>query len=212
VASDLDPFGVVLERGRIAVKYVALALLLTVGYLSANPPAAQPVAPPPAANSVQIAVPANPAIDMDGYLKIAAEAAKHRATHRVTEDDFIKMSQEQGTIVLDARSKEMYDLKHVKGAINLSFPNIAIESLKKTLPDKEARILIYCNNNFTDPTKPAGKGIDARAFASKAPTASLNISTFIALYNYGYKNVYELAPLVDPAKSKLAFVTRSDAK
>jgi phage shock protein E len=199
------------------MKYVALTLLLTVGlltigYLSANPPATQPVAPPTPLAIAQAAAPANPAIDMDGYLKIAAEAARHRQSHRVTEDNFIKMSQEKGTIVLDARSKEMYDLMHVKGAINLSFPNIDIESLKKTLPDKDARILIYCNNNFTDPTKPAGKGIAAAAFRSKSPTASLNISTFIALYNYGYKNVYELAPLVDPAKSKLTFVVKADAK
>ena len=197
------------------MKYVAIALLLTVGYLSAHPPAAQQPAVPP--STVQAAAPVNvpppnPAIDMNGYLKIAAEAAKHRQSHRVSEDDFIKMSQEHGTIVLDARSKEMYDLMHVKGAINLSFPNIDIESLKKTLPDKEARILIYCNNNFTDPTKPAGKGIAAAAFRSKAPTASLNISTFIALYNYGYKNVYELAPLVDPAKSKLTFVVKNGAR
>jgi hypothetical protein len=197
------------------VKYVAIALLLTVGYLSANPPASQQAVPPP--SSVRYGPPINvpppnPAIDMNGYLKIAAEAAKHRQSHRVSEDDFIKMSQEKGTIVLDARSKEMYDLMHVKGAINLSFPNIDIESLKKTLPDKEARILIYCNNNFTDPTKAAGKGIPARAFAAKAPTASLNISTYIALYNYGYKNVYELAPLVDPAKSKLTFVVKEGAR
>ena len=38
------------------------------------------------------------------------------------------------------------------------------------------------------------------------PRASLNISTYIALYTYGYRNVYELAPLVDPAKSKLTLV------
>jgi rhodanese-like protein len=191
------------------VKYVALALVLSVGYLYAQPPAVERATPPVGPNA---GPPANPAIDMDGYLKVAAEAAKHRATHRVSEEEFIRMSKEEGTIVLDARSKEMYDLKHVEGAINLSFPNIDIESLKKTLPDRDARILIYCNNNFTDPTKPAGTGIDARAFASKLPRASLNISTYISLYSYGYKNVYELAPLIDPAKSKLTFVTAPGAK
>jgi hypothetical protein len=194
------------------VKYVVLALLLSVGYISANPPTAPRPVPPSQAVAPPNAAPHNPAIDMDGYLKVAAEASKHRSTHRITEEEFIRMSKERGTIVLDARSKEMFDLMHVEGAINLSFPNIDIESLKKTLPDKEARILIYCNNNFTDPTKPAGKGVAAEAFRSKMPTASLNISTYIALYNYEYKNVYELAPLVDPAKSKLAFVVKSDAK
>ena len=135
-----------------------------------------------------------PTIDMDGYLKVAAEAAKHRETHRLSEDDFLKMSKEPGTIVLDARSKEMYDLIHVQGAINLSFPNIDIESLKRALPDKDARILIYCNNNFRGAT---------RVFPTKAPAASLNISTYIALYSYGYNNVYELGPVVDLKDSKL---------
>ena len=91
----------------------------------------------------------NPAIDMEGYLKVAAEAAKHRQTRRLSEEDFLKMSMEPGTIVLDARSKEMFDQLHVKGAVNLSFPSIDVASLKKTLSDKEARILIYCNNNFS---------------------------------------------------------------
>jgi phage shock protein E len=136
----------------------------------------------------------NPNIDMDGYLKVAAEAAKHRQTRRLSEDDFIKMSKEPGVIVLDARSKEMFELIHVEGAINLSFPNIDIESLKKMLPDKDARILIYCNNNFS------GAKL---LFPGKGATASLNLSTYIALYNYGYHNVYELGPLVDLKDSKL---------
>jgi hypothetical protein len=183
------------------MKYLVLTFVFCAGLLAGqlfDPKAAAD--PKPGGPN---AVPANPAIDMAGYLKVADEAAKHRATHRVAEADFIKMAAEEGTIVLDARSKEMYDLLHVKGAINLSFPDIDIESLKKTLPDKNARILIYCNNNFTDPSKPAGQGIAAQAFRSKAPVASLNISTYISLYSYGYKNVYELAPLVDPKTTKL---------
>src|SRR6476469_8092350 len=74
----------------------------------------------------------NPAIDMEGYLKVAEEAAKHRESRRLTEADFIRMSREPGTIVLDARSKEKFDLLHIQGAINLSFPDIAVESLNKT--------------------------------------------------------------------------------
>ena len=54
--------------------------------------------------------------------------------------------------------------------------------------------MIYCNNNFR------GNPV---AMASKAPSASLNISTYIALYNYGYHNVYELAPYVDVHTTKL---------
>ena len=140
----------------------------------------------------------NPAIDMNGFLFVSAEAAKHRETRRLTEEEFILMSQEPDTIILDARSSEMYKLLHVKGAINLSFPDIAIESVKNTIPNKDTRILIYCNNNF--------RGAK-RAFASKAPELSLNISTYIALYSYGYRNIYELGPLIDISESKLEFET-----
>jgi hypothetical protein len=139
----------------------------------------------------------NPAIDMEGYLRVSGEAAKHRAERRLTEDDFIRMSREPGAVILDARSKQKFDQLHIKGAINLSFPDIAVESLKQTFPDKNARILIYCNNNFQGADEP---------FPSKAAIASLNLSTYIALYSYGYMNVYELGPLIDVKKSKLELV------
>jgi len=142
------------------------------------------------------AEPTNPAIDMAGFLKVSMAAAEHRETHRVSEEEFLRMSSEPGTIVLDARSAEKYRLLHVKGAINLSFPDITIESLKQAIPDKTTRVLIYCNNNFSGAEKP---------FPSKMPSASLNLSTYVALYNYGYENVYELGPLVDLKDSKLSF-------
>ena len=140
--------------------------------------------------------PVNPAIDMEGFLRVSARAAKHRESRRVSEEEFIRMSHEAGTIVLDARSRQKFEELHVKGAVNLSFPDIAVESLKKTIPDKRTRILIYCNNNFRNAEGP---------FPSKLPSASLNLSTYIALYNYGYRNIYELADTLDLSASKLGF-------
>jgi phage shock protein E len=140
----------------------------------------------------------NPAIDMDGYLLNSQRAAEHRASRLLTEDQFLKMAAELGTLVLDARSPEKYELLHVKGAINLSFPDITVESLKTVIPDKTTRVLIYCNNNFRNADAP---------FPSKLPTASLNLSTYIALYTYGYRNVYELGPLLDLNTSKLPFAS-----
>jgi phage shock protein E len=138
----------------------------------------------------------NPAIDMDGYLRVSQEAAQYRETRRLSEMEFIEMSREAGTMILDARSREKYDELHIKGAINLSFPDITVESLKRSIPDLNTRILIYCNNNFQGAELP---------FPSKLATASLNISTYIALYNYGYRNVYELGPLIDVNTSRLEF-------
>ena len=105
----------------------------------------------------------NPNIDMQAYLRVASEAAGYRESRRLTEDEFIRMSREPGTVILDARSHEKYDTLHIKGAINLSFPDITVESLDRTLPDKDTRILIYCNNNFVG---------DQKAFPTKMVTAS----------------------------------------
>lgn len=140
----------------------------------------------------------NTSIDMPGFLKVAKKAAKHREGRRLTVDEFIKMSAEPGTVVLDARSTEKYNQLHIKGAVNLSFPDITVESLDRLFPNKNARILIYCNNNFEN--EPA-------AFPTKIAVASLNISTYISLYSYGYRNVYELGPFVDAKTTKLELVS-----
>jgi phage shock protein E len=150
------------------------------------------------AYSQQTSVISNPAIDMDGYLEVVQEAAQHRESHRLTEAEFIAMSREPNTIILDARSAEKYAELHINNAVNLSFPDITVDSLDELFPDKNIRILIYCNNNFANAPK---------AFPTKRADASLNISTYISLYSYGYKNVYELGPLVEIEKSKFKFVS-----
>ena len=146
--------------------------------------------------------PANPAIDADGYLRTAVEAARHRATRRLTEDAFIALSREPGTVILDARSREKYDELHVRGAVHLAFPDITAENLARVLPDRGARILIYCNNNFANAPGP---------FPTKLPSAALNLSTYVALYTYGYRNVWELGPLVDARATRIEFASAGAA-
>lgn len=170
----------------IAIRFVALTIVL----------AAVPAFAQTNQQQQMQQAPVNPAIDMAGFLRVSQRAALHRESRRVSQEEFARMSREPDTLVLDARSKEKYDELHIKNAVNLSFPDIAIESLKKAFPDKKARILIYCNNNFRNAEGP---------FPSKLPSASLNISTYIALYNYGYRNVYELRDTLELSDSKLEF-------
>lgn len=148
-------------------------------------------------------VPLNPAIDMPGYLRVAGDAARWRESHRVSEAEFVRMSREPGTVVLDARGDEKYAELHVKGALHLAFPDIAVATLARAIPDKSTRILIYCNNNFRNAEGP---------FPSKLPTASLNLSTFIALYSYGYRNVYELGPQLELGHTQLEFESTKPAR
>lgn len=137
-----------------------------------------------------------PPADMPGFLLVADAAAAHRESRLVDEATFLRMSREPGTIVLDARSAERYAELHVAGAVNLSFPDIAIAALEAAIPDRATRVLIYCNNNFENAERP---------FPAKRLTAALNLSTFVALYDYGYRNVYELLPRIDPRTSILPF-------
>lgn len=143
----------------------------------------------------------NPSIDMDGFLKVSQDAAKHRSTRRLTEEQFIAASKEPGVVILDARSSEKFDELHIAGAINLSFPDITVESLAKDLPDKATKILIYCNNNFEN---------EPSAFPTKVAPASLNLSTYISLYTYGYRNVYELGPLLNAKTTRLKLISSKD--
>ena len=138
----------------------------------------------------------NRLIDYDAFASQVAHVGEIRQRRRITEDEFIRMAQEPGTVVLDARSAEKYAQLHVKGASNLSLPDITADELARILPDKSTRVLIYCNNNFLNAPG---------AFPSKAITASLNIYTYNVLHSYGYENIYELGPLLDIRQSKIVF-------
>ena len=138
----------------------------------------------------------NPLIDYDGFASNVEEVRKVRSQRRLTEEEFMRMASEPGTVVLDARSERLYRLRHVRGAVNLSFPDFTAETLAAIIPTRDTRILIYCNNNF--------EGAPA-SMPMKAIASALNVSTFVSLYTYGYRNVYELGPAVDVKRSRLQF-------
>lgn len=138
----------------------------------------------------------NRLIDYDAFAGQVARVGEIRQRHRINEDEFIRMAQDPGTVVLDARSAEKYAQLHVKGASNLSLPDITADELAKILPGKSTRVLIYCNNNFLNAPG---------AFPSKAIDASLNIYTYNVLHSYGYENIYELGPLLDIRQTKIVF-------
>lgn len=138
----------------------------------------------------------NPFIDYDAFSEQAQKVARLRETRLVSEARFMRMARDPATVVLDARSAGKFALLHVKGAKNLSLPDVTEEELAKIIPSKSTRILIYCNNNFSNAPEP---------FPTKAFAASLNIYTFNVLHSYGYTNVYELGPLLDIRTTKLAF-------
>ncbi|MDZ4776245.1 MAG: rhodanese-like domain-containing protein [Alphaproteobacteria bacterium] len=131
----------------------------------------------------------NRQVDYNGFAALTADLAPYREARRVDLARFKTMAGEDDTLILDARSARAYGEGHIAGAINLPFTEFTDESLAAALgPDRNRRILIYCNNNFSNNAQPV---------PVKAVRLALNIPTFINLYGYGYPNIYELADIVD---------------
>lgn len=139
----------------------------------------------------------NAQIDYDTFETTVEATGPLRENRRLTEAKFIEMLSQEGVILLDARSAQRYEQRHIAGAINLPFTEFTAETLAAVIPTPDTTVLIYCNNNF------AG---DEIAFAAKAPAASLNLSTYNNLAIYGYTNIYELGPLLDVDQTQIPFV------
>ncbi|MES2557490.1 MAG: rhodanese-like domain-containing protein [Bacteroidota bacterium] len=161
-------------------------------------------------------------VNFDDYRDLMTEVEPYREAHLVSLDRFNELSKEENTIILDFRSKEQYNAKHVKGAINLDFTEFTQDRLNELIPDKNTRILIYCNNNFVtnfekltiDPPfqSKAMTYYERNPLTFKKLTLALNIPAYINLYGYGFKNVYELGELVLVADERIEFEGTAVAK
>ena len=146
----------------------------------------------------------NPRIDYRRFAAGVVEVEALRESRRIGEDAFLALAAKPDTDVLDARSREKYDLLHIRGARHLSFPDITADELAKVIPTKDTRVLIYCNNNFEN---------QEQAFPAKTSGAALNVHTFNVLHSYGYTNVHELKPLLDVRTTKISFAgTAADGR
>ena len=164
-------------------------------------------------------------VSYDDFKALVAEVEPHRQKRLVDLDTFLKMSQEPGVIVLDTRSAFRFERIHLKGAKQLSFPDFTQDNLRKVIPSEETVVLIYCNNNFDGnevdfaskvalPMRPLPRGDGQEAPVSpkaqlkaqeKPVMLALNVPTYITLYGYGYRNVYELGELVKVSDPRVAF-------
>jgi phage shock protein E len=146
----------------------------------------------------------SPLIDYNGFSELTAEIRPYREQRLIPLADFKKRGMSADVLILDARSAEAYSAGHIKGAVNLPLPDFNDDSLKALLgANTDREILIYCNNNFTNNLWP---------IPMKRMMLALNIQTFINLYGYGYKNIYELGEAVDRNLPEVEWIGDKDAK
>lgn len=140
-----------------------------------------------------------PLVSFEDYKDLVHTVEKHRIARMIDLETFVKMSHKKDVVILDTRAEDLYKRSHIKGAVNLPFTKFTQQNLMRIIPSLETKILIYCNNNIqNDPINFASK--IALPKNSQPLTLALNIPTYINLYGYGYKNVYELNDVIDILK------------
>ncbi|WP_158279710.1 rhodanese-like domain-containing protein [Coraliomargarita sinensis] len=156
-------------------------------------------------------------VSFDDYKSLVAAVESHRESRLIDLNTFLEMSKDPDVIILDSRSAFRYGRLHLKGARHLAFADYTQENLARVIPSSDTKILIYCNNNFegnqTDlatkvfvPASPAEGGLGREFAVQKKPLMmALNIPTYINLYGYGYRNVYELNELVNVNDPRISF-------
>jgi len=92
---------------------------------------------------------------------------------QISMDEAIKMMEtEENYIILDVRTKEEFDEKHIPGAINIA-NEVIHQDQSKNLPDKDQLIFVYCRSG------------------NRSKQASEK------LVKQGYTNVYEFGGIID---------------
>lgn len=179
----------------------SLVLTSITSGLKAQQPSASstvPVVKPHAPSSSS-----NPSIDASGFRQTVNESLDHRERKLLSETAFIKAMQEKGVVILDARSANNFRLRHISGAVNLPFTEFTASNLAKVIPKTDSKVLIYCNNNFNGSpisfSPKTGRPIERRG------VTALNLSTYAALWGYGYTNIYELEPLLEVSTTSIPF-------
>lgn len=140
----------------------------------------------------------SPLIDYAGFRDLTTEVQPVRSERLIPLSEFKARATKVDVLVLDARSAKAFAEGHIEGAVNLPLPDFTAESLAEIIgPNPNREILIYCNNNFTNNRRPV---------VTKALPLALNIQTFINLYGYGYKNVWELGEAVDMDDPRVGWI------
>jgi hypothetical protein len=161
-------------------------------------------------------------VSFQDFKSLVAEVEAHRAERLVDLDTFNRMAKEPGVVILDSRSKFRYDRIHIHGAAHLNFSDFTQQRLAEVIPSPDTVVLIYCNNNFEgNQTDFASKVVmrpSLQSLAGSAPSPetqfrdqatplmlALNVPTYINLYGYGYRNVYELHERVSVDDPRIRF-------
>ena len=90
-------------------------------------------------------------------------------------EGFAALQQQQGTVVIDVRSKESFDAEHIKGSINAPLTDLTEKTLPALAPDTAAPVVLVCHDSF-GPTR----------------RVSATMQAYPVLKAAGYSQIYRL--------------------
>lgn len=168
-------------------------------------------------------------VSFDDFKELVQAVEPHRAQRLIDFATFLEKARQPNTIILDSRSAVRFERVHLKGARHLAFTDFTQDNLARVVPDFDSTILIYCNHNFegdevdfaskvaapmprsealgapTPAREPPDRITSQLAVQAKPRMMALNIPTYVNLFGYGYRNVYELDELLDVKDPRVAF-------
>ena len=68
-------------------------------------------------------------VDFAYFEEVTAEAKEHRKSRLIDFKTFVDYSKDENTIILDTRSKRMYDKMHMKGTVHINFADFTQQYL-----------------------------------------------------------------------------------
>ncbi len=64
---------------------------------------------------------------------------------KIKKIDFLEIKNLKDYIIIDVRTKEEYDISHIKDSINIDYNIIEFE-IEKFVKDKSSKIILYCRS------------------------------------------------------------------
>lgn len=92
-------------------------------------------------------------------------------------NDFVKLKEREGAtvVVLDVRSKESFERRHLKGSVSAPLTDLTEKTLPGLVPDKDSEVVLVCDYSFM-PVR----------------MLSMTIQAYPVLKANGYSNIHRL--------------------
>lgn len=90
----------------------------------------------------------DPDCEMDAPCSEEAPDLKAFTVTEISYEEMVRLyASQEPYLLIDVRPQQNYDYEHIKGALNLFVVQANAQKISKLLPDKNAKIVVYCSSH-----------------------------------------------------------------